>query len=239
MIVETKYGFSLRVGDGSYIGAQIKQYGVWEQAETERVRQLIRPGDLTVDAGAHVGYYSCLMAKCGARVLAFEPNPKLHTLLVQNCQEWHWPSVAAHQLALSDVDGEADFYLPSGYDDGFGSLGAADRDDRSHSIRVQTRRLDGFLPLGRIRLVKIDVEGAEALVIRGLGASFTDVDYFLIECIDRARRLELLGSSVAVINALLAGFRIYEFAASGGWKQVSEAHSSAGPSVLFENPVVK
>jgi FkbM family methyltransferase len=238
MIVDTKYGFSLNVGDGSYIGSQLEKHGVWEQPESERVRSLIRPGDLTVDAGAHVGYYSCLMAKCGARVLAFEPNPKLYTLLRQNVASL--PSITPRLFALSDVDGEADFFLPSGYDDGFGSLGAADRDDRSHSIRVQTRRLDGILPPGRVRVMKIDVEGAEALVISGLGIRFTDVDYFLIECIDRQLRMELLGSSVAVINAYLAlaGFRVYEYDTAGGWKQVPAARSTAGPSVLFENPVV-
>jgi FkbM family methyltransferase len=237
VIVETKYGFSLSVGDGSYIGAQIQQHGVWEQPETERVRSLIRPGDLTVDAGAHVGYYCCLMAGCGARVLAFEPSPKLFALLIENAARL--PHVAPHQLALSDVDGETDFYLPSGYDDGFGSLGAADRDDRSRSIRAQTRRLEEFLPPGRVRLVKIDVEGAEALVISGLGTRFMDVDYFLVECIDRAERVKRLGSSVAAINAYLAGFQAYEHDATAGWKRVPAARSTQGPSVLFENPMAQ
>lgn len=237
MIVETKCGFSLIVREGSYIGAQLLQHGVWEQPETERVRSLIRPGDLTVDAGAHVGYYSCLMAEAGARVLAFEPNPKLFALLIENAARL--PDITPYQLALSDVDAEADFYLPSGYDDGFGSLGAADRDDRSHPIRVQTRRLDGILPPGRVRLVKVDVEGAEALVISGLGTRFMDVDYFLVECIDRPLRVERLGSSVAAVNAYLAGFQAYEHDAAAGWKRVAAARSTPGPSVLFENPIAQ
>jgi FkbM family methyltransferase len=236
MIVETKFGFSLNVRDGSYIGAQLLQHGVWESAETDLVRSLVRPGDLVIDAGAHVGYYSLLMAHAGARVLAFEPNPELFKLLYKNSAEL---DIKAYQVALSDVDGEADFFLPSGYDDGFGSLGAADRDDRSRSIRVETKRLDGVLSPGRVRLMKLDVEGAEACVIRGLGARFTDVDHYLIECIDRPVRVQALESSVDIINTLLSNFEVLDCQSGGEWKRVAAARSSPGPSILFVNPMAE
>jgi hypothetical protein len=104
---------------------------------------------------------------------------------------------------------------------------------------VETKRLDGVLSPGRVRLMKLDVEGAEACVIRGLGARFTDVDHYLIECIDRPVRVQALESSVDIINTLLSNFEVLDCQSGGEWKRVAAARSSPGPSILFVNPMAE
>ena len=112
---------------------------------------------ICVDAGANIGYLSLVMQSCGAKVIAIEPNRQLIGLLLGNVGGF----CDVYRCALSDVDGEAPFYLPSKWESGWGSLAAADKGDRSRPVTVQTRRLDSILPEGPIRLIKMDVEGAE------------------------------------------------------------------------------
>lgn len=72
-------------GDGSLwllkpegqIEQAIVKDGVWEFASTRIVRQLrLKPGDVVVDVGANIGWYSVLCGRAGARVHAFDPNPQ-------------------------------------------------------------------------------------------------------------------------------------------------------------------
>jgi hypothetical protein len=51
------------------------QNGVYEPEETELIKKLVKPNDVCIDVGANVGYFTVLMAKLGAYVYAFEPEP--------------------------------------------------------------------------------------------------------------------------------------------------------------------
>lgn len=215
---------------GSYM-AQILQHGVFEGSESALVRSLVRQGDFCIDAGAHVGYYSSLMAEAGAKVLAIEPNPKHVSLLERNV-----PSATIFQVALSDTDAkDVPFYLPSDYDDGWGSLGFSDQ-GRKSQIGVRTRRLDGILDElhydGPIRLMKMDIEGAELLALRGMGDYLQKVSYILMECIDVASRIEILHSTVEGINELLAGWTVRQPSV----KVDIVPKAVSGGNFLFVNP---
>ena len=238
---KTTYGFSLKVRKGSFMDLHLAEQGGtsgdpvgwYAKAESELVKVIVRPGDLTVDVGAHVGWFSCLMAACGAHVIAFEPNPEMYELCRENTAGRDVTLLCA---AAMDFEGEAALYLPSDADDGWGSLAAADGGDRSRPIAVPVWRLENVIPEGRIRLVKIDVEGAEVPALQGLGARLADVDLVLIECVDRPERAAYIDSTVAGINQILlgAGFRAHAWIA-GTWQSVPSAWSAGDHDFLFVN----
>lgn len=223
----------LEAHPGSYL-RQILQHGVFEGSESALVRSLVRQGDFCIDAGAHVGYYSSIMLECGARVLSIEPNPKHLPLLLRNV-----PSAIVYPVALSDTNAsDVPFYLPSDYDDGWGSLGSSDL-GRKSQIAVSTRRLDSILDElgwdGPIRLLKLDIEGAELLALRGMGKYLGRVSYILMECIDVAARIEILNSTVEGINALLEGWTVRQPSV----KVDIVPKAVSGGNFLFVNPQVE
>jgi FkbM family methyltransferase len=128
---------------------------------------LIQPNDLVVDVGANVGLYVHALAKCGAVVEAFEPQPACVDVL--RAYAAANPRVHVHAAALGAGDGRAVLRVP--IVDGRAAKGSAslvqgDVTGPADSIDVQVRTLDSY-GFGRVKAMKIDVEGAEVGVIRG------------------------------------------------------------------------
>lgn len=150
--------------------------------------QLLRPGDNVLDIGANVGYFSALAAlTVGERgqVFAFEASPstyaRLQTLVASNAHG----NIRAFEAAVSDSAGEVEFHC--GPLDHTGTASLRNLSDRTSSVtRVRALALDDLLhTLPTIRLVKIDVEGAESLVAKGMGALIRrDRPHVLVEVTD-------------------------------------------------------
>jgi FkbM family methyltransferase len=125
----------------------------------------IKRGDVVLDIGANVGYFTRLMSTLvgeGGRVHAFEPSPSALRLLRENVRRLE--NVQLHELAVSDTRGTSSFSIQEHGDTS--SLG--DDPGSNKVIRVQTDTLDNILgAAGRIDLIKIDVEGYEYEVLRG------------------------------------------------------------------------
>lgn len=134
-------------------------------------KQLVSKGDVVVDVGAHVGLVTRPLARMvtrRGRVYAFEPDPSLFALLDRNV--CGLPQVSISPLAIADRSQLACFHLhpTSGM-----SNSLTNAWEGSRSVQVQCTSLDEWATdhdVRSIRLVKIDVEGAEALVIKGMDA---------------------------------------------------------------------
>jgi FkbM family methyltransferase len=130
---------------------------------------ILRPGDIAVDIGANVGFltrrFAALVGRKG-RVFAFEPDPDVFEHLQFNTQRF--PQVALAQTAMSDNCGTSTLYLHP-MSAMSNSLVNAWQDARP--LTVHTSTFDAWAANanpGRLRLIKIDVEGAEPLVLRGM-----------------------------------------------------------------------
>ena len=131
-------------------------------------------GSTVVDIGANVGFYTIPLAKhvgLEGCVIAFEPDPDNFTILCRNLLANRLNNVVPHRLALGAHAGPAMLYQ-SGRNRGMLSLcrGNVERSDVSPApIHVDLAVADDLLQsVTNLSLVKIDVEGAEALVIRGM-----------------------------------------------------------------------
>jgi len=128
-----------------------------------------------VDVGANFGYFTCLAgtligAGGNGRIFAFEPNPKLATLLRRNMEiNWSMAPIEFHAVAVADFSGEVTLHIPHAHGAN-ASLSALDSSDADH-VEVQAVRLDDLIPADvQVDIMKIDVEGHEFGVLNGAKA---------------------------------------------------------------------
>jgi FkbM family methyltransferase len=140
---------------------------------------ILRKGDVAIDAGANIGYLTMLFSDLvgpHGHVHAFEPVPDTFSLLTGNLRRFpYYRNVFLNCAALGDKDQRTKIFLPNS-DHGQAALvyhrDGSWRNARVTPIDIQMMRLDQYAQrLGRIDLLKCDVEGAELLVLRGAQSS--------------------------------------------------------------------
>ncbi|MCX6605200.1 MAG: FkbM family methyltransferase [Acidobacteria bacterium] len=154
------------------LGAYYALRGLPEPGMTRLFASFIQPGMVVVDIGAHIGIYTlfALRQLSGhGRVYSFEPTPKTFALLRDNVQVNGFLESGVARLdhrAISDQAGTANFTAypaNSGHNSLFG--GAAP----GEALSVETVTLDAALAdEPRIDVIKIDAEGSEPFVLRGM-----------------------------------------------------------------------
>jgi FkbM family methyltransferase len=163
---------TIEVTPRELLNRSIFLYGTFEISETRLVQAFLRPGMTFLDVGAHIGYYTLIGARLvgeSGRVFSFEPGAETRALLAANVSRNAFHNVQIHAEALSDTTGAVGFY-PSTEAENYGiSSIVAPSDGRPAPVTVASVSLDDFATRagGRIDLIKMDVEGAELLVIRG------------------------------------------------------------------------
>jgi FkbM family methyltransferase len=145
------------------------------------IRSLISDGDCVVEVGAHIGYltqyFSGLVGRSG-QVFAFEPGEENLRYLRKNVA--HCSNVTLSDNAVSDQNGEAIFFVEelSGQNNSLlknfetltKNIENSGQKTEIYEQKVVTVTLDHFTNLNRIlpQFIKIDVEGAEKLVVDGM-----------------------------------------------------------------------
>ena len=216
--VRTRYGFRMRVDLGDWLGQYIYLTGGYEPPTARLIAGLIQPGDTVIDVGANAGFFTLLAAtrvKESGRVLAFEPIPAVRAALERNIKLNGVRWVSLHGVALSNVAGTLTMYEGPRNHRGLSSLRPLDQAAATHSVTV--KRLDDWLPvLGRVKLIKLDVEGAEQHVVEGMAALISrDMPYIVVEVTDAY--LQKMGHSAASLLRLLnqKGYLVYRIGDDG------------------------
>jgi FkbM family methyltransferase len=143
--------------------------GRLEAAERALIARVVQPGMTVVDVGANVGLHTVGLARrvgSGGRVHALEPDPENFRLLERTVRDAGLSQVRLHRQAAGERAGEQSLYL-SAVNRGDHRLTAGS--ERRHAVPIQTIVLDTLLAgEPRVDFLKIDVQGAEAAVLRGL-----------------------------------------------------------------------
>ena len=144
--------------------------GGYEVPVTRLVRHLAAPGMGLVDVGAFCGYYTLLFSYLtghAGTVYAFEPHPETFQYLTHNISHNHRANIVAVNMAVGQESGHDCLALHRWPDHHW----VASRSGQGLTIQVRTVTLDDFFEARgwpRVDLVKVDVEGAELSVLRGM-----------------------------------------------------------------------
>jgi FkbM family methyltransferase len=174
-------GSRMRVRTDDLIGRTLAVSGVWEPNVTDAFRRALAPGDVCLDIGAHIGYYTLLAARLvgsRGRVYAFEPSPASYRRLCSNVDLNGLRNVTAVELAVGVQEGRAVLYEGAPYNTGLTTLSpvlAAKDPTPSREIVVRVGHVMSVVPpedLPRVAVIKIDVEWHEIEVLRSLEPVF-------------------------------------------------------------------
>jgi len=167
-VIEAKYGYVVYNRHDLFIGKSIEQYGEFCELEIELFRQICKSGDRVIDVGANIGTHALALSRLvgsNGRVYAFEPQRIVFQMLCANMALNNIENVECYQSVVSYKAGSA-FIQDIRYDleNNYGGFQVTNSDS---GVKVPVIRLDDFLDISGVKLIKIDVEGMEFDVISG------------------------------------------------------------------------
>jgi FkbM family methyltransferase len=169
--IQTTTGHMFWIDPVSVFGLHLLCEGCYEPQMTRLLELVLRTSDIFIDIGGNEGYFTVIASLLapGVQVHCVEPQSRLQPVLAENIRVNNVQSIVVHPVAISDVDDQIRLFLRPSTNTGASSmfrhwrLGAT-------SETVPALRLDTFFEknsLDRVRLLKVDCEGAEYSVIRG------------------------------------------------------------------------
>ncbi|HEY8014897.1 MAG TPA: FkbM family methyltransferase [Dongiaceae bacterium] len=165
--LQTRHGPMVALAGDQYITGSLEAYGEFSAGEWELLDQLVRPGMTVVEAGANIGTHSVPLArKCFPGPLyLFEPQQRVFQILCANLALNDIRNAIAYPEACAEVSGFV--VIPPLDYGGKGNFGGVSvQAEGARGLRVRATPLDS-LGLAVCHLIKIDVEGFEAQVLRG------------------------------------------------------------------------
>lgn len=169
-----------------------------DEPEFRILDQLVSPGDWVIDIGASVGHYTRKLSELvgpEGRVIAVEPVPDTFSVLAANVSLFPHTNVTLLNLAASDRTAAVGIRIPEA-ETGMKNYYRAEISSEQAELQVLTAAIDS-LALGHpIRLVKVDAEGHDPVVLVGMERLLArDHPTLIVETssTDAVRRLEALG----------------------------------------------
>lgn len=145
--------------------------GVYGELDTKIIREEIHEGDIVIDVGANIGYYTLIFAQLvgsSGKVFAFEPESKNFEILKKNIKINNYQNIVAEQKIVSDKSGIVKLFIAE-----HGIVGHRINQQKSSQkfIEVESIILDNYIKKlnldNKINFIKIDVEGSEPKVLEG------------------------------------------------------------------------
>ena len=172
------YGLKYKGNLNNNIDANVFFYGAFEKPLLFFLRDTLNalitetPKAIFMDIGANVGHHSIFLSKFASQVLAFEPYPKVNMQFKQQIAHNNISNIQIFEIGLSDRRETLNYYAPTGNNEGIGSFDESSIGKGNTSYgKLELREGDQVIESDswkNIKLIKIDVEGFEKKVIKGL-----------------------------------------------------------------------
>lgn len=174
-------------------------YGTQDQEIHSWIVRHTRPEWVAFDVGMNFGYFTCLLAQRCAAVHGFEPIPWLANRARANVELNKFQNVSIAEVALSESPGEACLNLPAEEDCNWGTSSLVHKSTGTAVLRIPIETVDNYVErqaINRLDFMKIDVEGAEHLVLKGaLKTIKRDQPTIVFE-----RNIESFGKIMEILN---------------------------------------
>lgn len=177
--VESRYWFNISAGLGEGLWLHLDPRFEMDYASGKYEPQIqnilsshLRPGSVFYDVGAHIGVLSLLAARCVGRtgsVFAFEADPENVQRIEAHARRNMLDQIQTIPCAVWSSAGQLQFERASAQSSrNQGTVTAEGSVSSSNTVEIEAVSLDGFVSGHRPpTLIKVDVEGAEAAVLRG------------------------------------------------------------------------
>ncbi len=175
-IADKEYYFDTPFCLKTFFAASYDFYSV-----TEKISILKKNNPLIIDIGSNVGQFLFAVKehKPEAKVVCFEPDPTIYSILKQNSK--NYKNVETINCALGEKSGNLSFYRNLDFSE-WSSFLEGVNGDNYETITVEVKKPDNILDkYSHIDLIKIDVEGMELSVLKGMSAALKNTEYVLIE----------------------------------------------------------
>lgn len=167
--------YTLRNNYGSENGMGFKGAGLNLARNYQIIDINIKENDIVVEVGSNIGELTSYFLNRTSRVYCFEIDPIALECLKLNCKKAEIIEMAAyHSTGMTTV------YLESAG----ASTSLLESGNYSKSMEIPTIRLDEFMlkkNIAKIKLLKVEAEGAEPEVLKGLGKKIRDIEYISID----------------------------------------------------------
>ena len=153
------------------LALSISHYGTYEELESKIMEEKIEMGNIVVDVGANIGLHTLNMAKIvgnTGQVFAFEPDPSNFEILKKNVKINNYKNIIVERKAVGDKHGRTTLYQS----DHPGKNRIFPQTEQAKSqVQVELTNLDNYFDsdmIDKINFIKIDVEGLEFSVLKGM-----------------------------------------------------------------------
>ena len=153
------------------LALSISHYGTYEELQSKIIEEKIEMGNIVVDVGANIGLHTLNMARIvgnTGQVFAFEPDPSNFEILKKNVKINNYKNIILEQKAVGDKHGRTTLYQS----DHPGKHRIFPQTEQAKSeIQVELTNLDNYFDsdmIDKINFIKIDVEGLEFSVLKGM-----------------------------------------------------------------------
>jgi FkbM family methyltransferase len=155
---------SLMYLDGSDLSMMLRRDGIFDRPETELIKSLLKKDDIAIDVGAHIGYFTLLMARRCRRVFAFEPERNNYTTLIRNMRINNLHNVIPSPYAVAEQAGAVTL-CRHWTNTGMNRIYCTNWCVRDHQTAV-TIKLDQLIDIADF--IKMDCEGSEYGALKGM-----------------------------------------------------------------------
>ena len=154
------------------LALSISHYGTYEESEAKIMEEKIKVGNIVVDVGANIGLHTLNMAKIvgnTGQVFAFEPDPSNFEILEKNVKINNYQNIILEQKAVGDKNGRTTLYQSD--HPGMHRIFPQTKQAKGQ-VQVELTSLDKYFIdsnlADKINFIKIDVEGLEFSVLKGM-----------------------------------------------------------------------
>jgi len=164
--------FYMFLNPTEHIQQQLFWYGYYEKELGDLLKKIVKPGDVVLDLGANIGYFSLLVANNlpSVKVISFEPVASLFQNMNDNISLNNIKNILTVNAAVGEITEEKELFVSAPDNLGMSSF----HQPENHSgkkERVKVVAIDDWVKtsgLSKIDVIKLDVEGSELGALKGM-----------------------------------------------------------------------
>jgi len=174
----TREGSYYCLDEGKYLDKCIIDLGVFEVTSTEVVRKLVKPGNVVIDVGANIGYYTVLLSKLvgdAGKIISFEPTENYRKILQKNIDENNITNCMIFPYGLSNQNINAEICIG----ECSATMHWVDNIRPQNTENITLYKLDDIvdkLGVSQIDFIKVDIDGHEPAFLDGAKRTLTNYD---------------------------------------------------------------